>query len=222
MVVVSLEPVFWLMERAGMATGTRKVARNLWGECLPQGDRLRLVKELYQEENREKTEPSGSQAMIGLIYPGISRLDFDINHEDGLFPCHIESNCDPAILDWLQKIIYVVAIAPRPEGYNPLGTKNLNPDWIKRLGLTGKDCFDAILERDIRALGRSMNQCMECWESILPGTVRHPTIRINLSEILKAYQAKYPGAMYSGCGGGYLYAVSEEPVPGGFQVQIRK
>jgi hypothetical protein len=27
--------------------------------------------------------------------------------------------------------------------------------------------------------------------------------------------------MYSGCGGGYLYVVSEEPVPGGFQIRVR-
>ncbi len=27
--------------------------------------------------------------------------------------------------------------------------------------------------------------------------------------------------MYSGCGGGYLYVVSEDPVPGGFQVRVR-
>jgi hypothetical protein len=27
--------------------------------------------------------------------------------------------------------------------------------------------------------------------------------------------------MYSGCGGGYLFVVSEEPVPGSFHVDIR-
>jgi len=27
--------------------------------------------------------------------------------------------------------------------------------------------------------------------------------------------------MYSGCGGGYLYVVSAEPVPGGFRVKVR-
>ena len=27
--------------------------------------------------------------------------------------------------------------------------------------------------------------------------------------------------MYSGCGGGYLYVVSEEPVPGAFHVKVR-
>ena len=42
-----------------------------------------------------KPEPSGSQDMIGLIYPGVNRLDFDYDHEGGLFPRHIESNNDP-------------------------------------------------------------------------------------------------------------------------------
>ena len=27
--------------------------------------------------------------------------------------------------------------------------------------------------------------------------------------------------MYSGCGGGYLYVVSETPVPGSFRVKVR-
>jgi hypothetical protein len=39
--------------------------------------------------------------------------------------------------------------------------------------------------------------------------------------LLGYYQSRYPGAMYSGSGGGYIYVVSEEPVPGGLQVKIR-
>jgi hypothetical protein len=39
--------------------------------------------------------------------------------------------------------------------------------------------------------------------------------------LLKAYQRQYPGAMFSGCGGGYLMVVSDEPVPGAFQVRVR-
>ena len=35
--------------------------------------------------------------MIGLIYPGVNRLDFDVAHEGGIFPRHIESNNDPRI-----------------------------------------------------------------------------------------------------------------------------
>ena len=38
-------------------------------------------------------------------------------------------------------------------------------------GRTGKDCYDAILATDADALGKSMNECMECWEAMLPNTV---------------------------------------------------
>ncbi len=112
-------------------------------------------------------------------------------------------------------------VLQRPEGYNPLETKNLDPEWIRRLGQSGKDCFAAIVAKDLTRLGAAMNECMDCWQAILPGTVRHPTISLNLMALLRVYQARYPGAMYSGCGGGYLYIVSEVPVPGGFQIMVR-
>jgi len=51
--------------------------------------------------------------------------------------------------------------------------------------------------------------------------VRHPALTADLQGILAYYQSRYQGAMYSGCGGGYLYVVSERPVPGAFQVKVR-
>lgn len=221
MVVVGLEPTVRFMDRAGMATGTRHVARRLWNGRLPDRDPAALVRELYAEENRGKPEPSGSQDMIGLIYPGVNRLDFDFDHEGGIFPRHIESCHSPEVARWLERVVQMVPVAPRPEGYNPLGEKNLDPQWIRRLGQSGKDCYAAILKRDLPGLADSMNQCMACWEAILPHVVRHPTLTVDLVGLLRCYQSRYPGAMYSGCGGGYLYVVSEEPVPGAFRVAVR-
>jgi hypothetical protein len=221
MVVVSLEPTFRFMDRCGMATSTREVAMQLWGERLPSRDFAQLVRELYAEENKANPEPSGSQDMAGLIYPGVNRLDYDYACEGGYFPVHVESNNDSAIARWLEDVIHMVPIAPRPDGYNPLGEKNLDPEWIRRLGQSGKDCFDAILAKDLEELGASMNECMKCWEVLLPHTVRHPTITVDLMAILDYYQSQYAGAMYSGSGGGYLYVVSEEPVPGSIQVKVR-
>ena len=221
MVVVSLEPTCWFMERAGIATGTRNVALQLWNGRLPDRDPAELVRELYAEENRGKTEPSGSQDMIGLIYPGVNRLDYDFTHEGGVFPRHIESNNDPGVARWLEQVIHFLPVAPRPDGYNPLGVKNLDPAWIQRLGATGQECFDAIVARNAQALGASMNACMDCWEAILPQTVRHPAITTDLKGLLAYYQSRYCGAMYSGCGGGYLFVVSTEPVPGAFQINVR-
>lgn len=221
MVVVSLEPVFRFMDRCGMSTSTRNVAIALWGGELPGSDPADLVRELYSEENRNMPEPSGSQDMIGLIYPGISRLDYDYSFEGGIFPLHIESNNDQRTAGWLEEIIHLVPVAPRPDGYNPLGIKNLDAEWIRRLGLSGRQCYNAILSMDIWGLGASMNECMKCWEALLPHVVRHPTLTVDLMGILDYYQSRYPGAMYSGCGGGYLYVVSEESVPGSIQIKIR-
>jgi hypothetical protein len=221
MVVVGLEPVFRFMDRCGMGTSTRRVAAKVWGEGLPDGDPMTLVRELYAAENAGKSEPSGSQDMAGLILPGVNRLDYDFAYEGGYFPVQVESNTDPGVTRWLENNLYLLPVLQRPPGYNPLEVKNLDPEWIRRLGQSGKDCFDAIVSRDRKRLGQSMNECMLCWEMILPCTVRHATINMDLLELLHFYQVRYAGAMYSGCGGGYLIVVSEEPVPGAFQVKIR-
>lgn len=222
MVVVGLEPTVRFMDRCGMGTSTRRVAAKLWGDRLPDRNPFELMRELYDAENQGKSEPSGSQDMAGLIYPGINRLDYDAAFESGTYPVRIESCRDPEVECWLESIFYLVPALQRPAGYNPLEVKNLDPEWIRRLGQSGKDCYDAILSRDLSRLGETMNECMCCWEAILPGTVRHPTIELDLAALLNYYQARYPGAMYSGCGGGYLFIVSEEPVPGGFQVKVRR
>ena len=221
MVVVGLEPTFRFMERSGMASGTRRVALELWKDGIPRRDRMQLVKELYAAENKNLAEPSGSQDMIGLIYPGVNRLDYDAGFEGGIFPRHIESNNDPEVARFLERVIHMLPVEPRPAGYSPLDVKNLEPQWIERLGQSGKDCFDAIVRKDMAALGAAMNLTMACWETILPGLVRHPSLKLDLLALLRFYQQRYAGAMYSGCGGGYLYIVSPEPVPGAFNVKVR-
>ncbi len=221
MVVVGLEPTFRFMDRCGMGTSTRTVAMRLWNGTLPDRNPMELVRELYNAENKGKPEPSGSQDMAGLIYPGVNRLDYDYAYEGGFFPVHIESNKDPDIAHWLEEVIHILPVAPRPDGYNPLGRKNLESEWVNRLGQSGRHCFEAIVAKDARALGASLNESMKCWEALLPQTVRHPALTVDLSAVLGYYQSRYAGAMYSGCGGGYLYVVSEQPVPGSICPTVR-
>ena len=221
MVVVGLEPVCRFMDRSGLATGTRAIAMKLWRGKLPKGPPAKLTRHLYEVENHGKAEPSGSQDMVGLIYPGVSRLDYDFAVNGGVFPVQIESLQDAGSARWLERVIQVLPVAPRPQGYNPLGRKTLEPKWVARLGQSGEDCFEAIRRRDLAALGASLNECMVCWEKLLPHTVHHPTLQVDLVGLLRAYQACYPGAMYSGCGGGYLLVASRDPVPGAFRVKVR-
>jgi hypothetical protein len=221
MVVVQIEPDFRPMDRSGIASGTRAIAARLWHGRLPDRPPDELVRELYRAENEGKAEPSGSQDMIGLIYPGVNRLDYDVTVEGGVFPCHIESLNNARVARWLGKVLHILPVEPRPPGYNPLGERHLDPKWVARLGQAGKDCFEAIRHMDATALGASLNLNMKCWQALLPHTVRHPLITMDLAGLLKAYQRRYAGAMYSGCGGGYLIVVSREPVPGAFQVNVR-
>lgn len=221
MVVVQIEPNFRPMDRSGLASGTRAVADRLWRGKLPKRPRDELVRELYEAENRGKDEPSGSQDMIGLIYPGVNRLDYDYEANGGIFPAHIESLTSARHARWLEKVLHLLPIEPRPEGYSPLGVKQMEPEWIARLGRSGMDCFDAIEKMDADALGASLNETMLCWERLLPYVIAHPLIKIDLKAILRIYQSCFPGAMFSGCGGGYLIVASEKPVPGALKVNVR-
>ncbi len=221
MVVVSLRPTCHFMERSGLATGSRKVARELWPEGLPEGEPMDLVERLYEEENRGRSDPSGTQDMIGLIFPGISRLDYDAAYRGGVFPRHVESSRDAGIARWLEGVLHLLPVMPRPPGYGPLGVKHLDPEWIRRLGQSGRNCYSAIVTRNLEVLGGSLNETMRCWEALLPHTVRHPAITMDLPALLRHYQTRYAGAMYSGCGGGYLIVAAEEAVPGSFAIDVR-
>jgi hypothetical protein len=221
MVVVQIEPTFRPMDRSGIASGTRAVAMKIWKGKLPNRPPEELARELYEIENKGKAEPSGSQDMIGLVYPGVNRLDYDFKIHDGVFPSHIESLNSAKHARWLEKVLHLLPIEPRPDGYSPLGKKNLEPKWVARLGRSGMDCFDAISKTDVNALGASFNETMLCWEKLLPHVVAHPLIKLDLKAILKVYQKNFPGAMFSGCGGGYLLVASKEKVPGALQVTVR-
>lgn len=222
MVVVSLQPTVRYMDRSGMATGTRVAARALWGDAFP-ADRTpaSLVRELYATENAALVEPSGSQDMCGLIYPGISRLDYDASVDGGWFPAHVESNTDPAVAAWLEQVIHLVPIGQRPPGYGPLGIKRLEPAWIARLSASGRACYDAIVAMDLRALGESLNETTRAWNALLPQVYVHPTITIDLPGLVTAYAAEHAGAMLSGCGGGYVIVASEEPPAGSGRISVR-
>ncbi len=193
------------------------------GRALPR-DRppADLVRELYAAENAGSAEPSGSQDMIGLIYPGVSRLDYDASVEGGCFPAHVESTSDPPIVAWLEHVLHLVPVGERPAGYGPLGIKRLEPAWIARLGASGRACYDAILAMDVDALGASLNEC-----SARLG--RHPAPGLRAPHHHhrpprppgSLCRPSTPGAMFSGCGGGYLIVASEEPPAGSAPIVVR-
>ena len=69
--------------------------------------------------------------------------------------------------------------------------------------------------------GEALNETMRCWEFLLPNVVRLPALDVDLMGLWEAYRDRHPGAMFSGCGGGYLIVASEESIPGSFRIKVR-
>ena len=100
----------------------------------------------------------------------------------------------PEVVAWLERVIHLVPVGGRPDGYNPLGVKNLDPAWVARLGASGRACYDAIVAMDLGALGESLNECSRAWDAILPQVYEHPAIKTDLRGLLAAYAAEYSGS----------------------------
>lgn len=213
MVVVSIHPTIPFNDRSGMATSSRRIARELWGGRLPEGDPIRMARLLFGAENPPGVPyVSGSQDHIGLLVPGISRLSYAGDY----WPREIVSTRDEETCRWLEDVLQVVPMKPRPQGYDPLEETNLDPRWIKQLGESGDLCYRSILAHDLDGLGASLTQSLEAWSRILPRT----TPQAALQEMSAFSDAA--GATFSGAGGGYLLVASAGAAQGALRVKIRR
>jgi cytidyltransferase-like protein len=213
-VVAQIWPTIEFNDRSGMATSSRKVGIELWGDRYPEGGPVRNAWLLFGAENPPGSKYiSGSQDHLGLLLPGINRLDYCGEY----WPDNIESITDAETCEWLSNILHFEPLQPRPEGYDPIGIKNLDKKIVRELGKSGEKCFDAIRKKDARLLGESMKETFMAWSKILPYTVPDWI----MEELQTNYFSKYSGAITSGSGGGYVVFPSENPVEGTLKVKIR-
>jgi cytidyltransferase-like protein len=213
-VVAQIWPTQDFNDRSGMATSSRSVGIELWGDQLPAGDPLRNAQLLFGAENPPGSEYiSGSQDQIGLLVPGISRLAYNGSY----WPEKIENIVDKETCEWLSGVLHLVPLQPRPEGYNPIFRKNLEPHLVKRLGESGVNCFDAIQKRNVNLLGEAMKETFLVWSEMLPDTVPLWV----MEEMENNYFPKYPGAITSGSGGGYIVFPSEKEVEGTIKIKVK-
>jgi len=212
-VVAQLRPDIEFNERAGMATSSRKVALELWGGKIPEGDPVRNARLLFGAENPPGSQyVSGSQDHLGLLVPGISRLYY----EGGYWPSGIETCREPSVCDWLSDVLQLIPLNPRPSGYDPIALKNLRREYVKELGDSGIECWESIVNKDVTGLGKAMTRSFLAWKKILPYTVPD-----HIMDEMNKYLTKYPGAITSGSGGGYAVVASEERIEGAVRIRVR-
>jgi cytidyltransferase-like protein len=213
-VVAQLYPTIEFNDRSGMATSSRKVALQLWGDQYPAGDPVTNARLLFGAENPPgSVYVSGSQDHLGLLVPGISRLDYNGDY----WPECIETINDSDTCEWLSEVLNLVELKPRPMGYNPIESRNLDKNLVRRLGESGRACFDAIRRKDVKSLGESMKESLLCWSEMLPATVPEWIMQ----EVNSNYFNKYSGAITSGAGGGYIVFPSESKEIDTLKIKIR-
>ena len=213
-VVTQIWPTMNFNGRSGLATSSRDFGVKIWGDRYPEGDPIENAKILFGAENPPgKDYVSGSQDQLWLLLPGANRLHYN----GGYWPDKIDSTIDKDICNWLSDVIYMVQLKPRPDGYNPLKEMHLEKPFIRELGEAGERCWESIMKKDIKGLGKSMTDTLILWKKILPLTVPD----VIMKEMETKYFNNYPGAVTSGAGGGYVVVASEKEIKGALKIRVR-
>ena len=214
-ITISIEPINEFNHRSGMASSTRNKAMEIWGHRLPDENPEKLAKILFSFENPPgKKEISGSQDSIGIVFPGLNRLNYD-----GVYwPKSIDSCHDDKILNWLEEHLKFLPLSPRYQGFNVLGNTFITPKNAKELAEATDKTWQAILNRDLQSFGKNFARSFDAQVKIFPGMVNREVL-----SIIKSVKGQALGWKLSGAGGGgYLVLVSEKEIPKSFKIKIRR
>ena len=211
----SLEPKPEYATRSGLASSTRQTAITLWGPRLPSDDREKLARIIFAAENPPGTEEvAGSQDAIGVVYPGVNRIDYDARY----WPERITTVMDGDVLDFLDAHLYLVSVGPRPPAYSILSDKHIDRARAKALADAANDLWDATLAKDARRFGKVMTASLDAQVSMFPRMLTEDIRQIIAQHAPRALGHKITGAG----GGGYVVLFSEQPIEGAIRPRIRR
>ncbi|MGA3182266.1 MAG: adenylyltransferase/cytidyltransferase family protein [Verrucomicrobiota bacterium] len=130
---ISLEPLMEFNERSGMASSSRRRAIELWQTDLPEGDREKLARMLFAFENPPGTKIfSGSQDSIGIVFPGLNRLDYRGQY----WPEKITSVADEKTLKtltWIERHLCLIPLGQRAPDFDVLAGTRITPPRVRSL-----------------------------------------------------------------------------------------
>lgn len=211
-IVLSIEPELEFNNRSGMATSSRRTAISLWHTSIPEGDREQLAHTLFCCDNPPGTITiSGSQDALGLILPGLNKLNYD----NGYWPVSIESETDTATLDYLAEHISLLALPPRKDNFSVLAKTNITAEGASALADATEAIWDAIRSRDTRAWGEATSRSLDAQLKMFPG-MNSPELeqaRKQLAHV--AFGCKLTGAG----GGGYLVIIADSDIPNAIRIK---
>jgi galactokinase/mevalonate kinase-like predicted kinase len=157
---------------------------------------------------------SGSQDSIGLVYPGLNRLEY----AGKFWPESIISVGDHPTLDWIEQHLFLIPLGQRNADFDVLKDKNITSSLVQALAAAADACWQAIREHNLPEFGRQMRASFEAQTGLFPGMITDP-----VRQMIEQYRNSVLGWKLSGAGGGgYLVLVNDRPVSGAIQLKIRR
>jgi cytidyltransferase-like protein len=215
-ITISIEPTIEFNDRCGMATSTRAKAIELWHTDIPEGDKEKLAHTLFCVENPPGTKQvSGSQDSIGIVFPGVNKLEYP---KESYWPNKITSITEEETLTWIEEHLWFINLSPRDKSFDVLSGTKIDEAGAKALAEAANGLWQAILGKDILSFGHYFKASFEAQIAMFPNMVT-PQITDSIGKYKKeAFGWKISGAG----GGGYLVLVSEKPVENAMQIRIRR
>ena len=210
---LSIEPETEFNHRSGMATSSHQKAVELWHTSIPEGDRVQLAHTLFCVENPPGTvNISGSQDQLGILLPGFNKLNYD----NGYWPVSIDSLTDSAMLEFMEKHLYLIALPLRRDGYSPFAGMHVTADGVKRLAEATEIIWSAVQAKDAKTWGRATTASFEAQIAMFPAMMSP-----EMAETIEQYRGSVCGWKITGAGGGgYLVVISEQPIENALRIHV--
>ena len=212
---ICIEPDYDFNNRGGMSTSSRKAAIEMWHVNIPDGDRETLAKMLFRFENPPGSPyVSGSQDAIGIVMPGLNRLNYDGDY----WPSSIESVKEKEILNFIEKNLWLIPLAPREQKYDVLAKTDISAEKVATLAQAADECWQAILDCDIDRWGKACTASFEAQVQMFPYMISE-----HVRKAIEEYKDLVKGYKITGAGGGgYLVLINDTPIEEAIQIRIRR
>ena len=212
---ICIEPDYDFNNRGGMSTSSRKAAIEMWHVNIPDGDRETLAKMLFRFENPPGSPyVSGSQDAIGIVMPGLNRLNYDGDY----WPSSIESIKEKEILNFIEKNLWLIPLAPREQKYDVLAKTDISAEKVATLAQAADECWQAILDCDIDRWGKACTASFDAQVQMFPYMISE-----HVRKAIEEYKDLVKGYKITGAGGGgYLVLINDKPIDKAIQIRIRR